>query len=316
MRSRRPNPRGFTLVELLVVIAIIGTLVGLLLPAVQAAREAARRSHCTNNLRQIGLALTTYHDAKGALPAGSPDCCTVPGSLWTTSTFPFIEQQAAYDRLDLTEPFNDPGRNKEAVKHIVQTFICPSGQRAGMPVFTDRFIHNPVEAAGTWYTASMGPTSPDQCIFCPAGENPSDNNYCCQGFNWGTNAGAGYPIGNSVGMFGRHRLPKVAFKKVTDGLSNTILCGESLPEECVFFSLYATNFTLTSTTIPLNTRISDSGRGERWWETSGFKSEHPGGAHLAMGDASAHFLNETIDYRLYNQLGTRAGGEAATLLGN
>lgn len=307
---------GFTLVELLVVIAIIGVLVGLLLPAVQAARESARRSHCVNNLRQIGVALTNYHDTHGALPAGSPDCCSVPGSIWTTSTFPFIEQQAAFDRLKLTKPFNDSTSNGEAVKQVVPTFICPSGGRASAPIFTDRFNHNPVIAAGTWYTASMGPTMPDQCPFCPAGQSPNENNYCCQGNNFGTNAGNGYQQGNSVGMFGRHRLPKVSFEKVTDGLSNTIMSGESLPEECVFFSLYATNFTLTSTTIPLNTRISDNGRGERWWETSGFKSEHPGGAHLAMGDSSVHFVNETIDYRAYNQLGTRAGGETASLLGD
>lgn len=307
---------GFTLVELLVVIAIIGLLVGLLLPAVQAARESARRSQCLNNLHQVGVALVNFHDAHGALPAGSPDCCTVPGSLWTTSTFPFIEQQSAYNQLDLSKPFNDAGRNVAAVKHVVPTFICPSGERAGAPIFMDRFSHNPVVAAGTWYTASMGPTMPDQCAFCPAGQSPSDDNYCCQGNNFGTEAGNGYQQGSSVGMFGRYRLPKISFAKVTDGLSNTIMCGETLPEECVFFSLYATNFTLTSTTIPLNTRISDNGRGERWWETSGFKSEHPSGVHLVMGDTSVHFINETIDYRSYNQLGTRAGDETASLLGN
>jgi prepilin-type N-terminal cleavage/methylation domain-containing protein len=308
--------RGFTLVELLVVIAIIGVLVALLLPAIQAAREAARRAQCANNLRQIALALSNYHDAKGQLPSGSPDCCSVPGSLWTTSTFPYIEQQNAYDRFDFTKPFNDRRANGDAVLQVIPTFICPSGERAAQPIFTDRFSHNPTTAAGTWYTASMGPTMPDQCPFCPAGQTPSENNYCCQGYNFGTNGGAGYPVGNSVGMFGRHRLPKVSFDKVSDGLSNTILCGESLPEECVFFSLYATNFTVTSTSIPLNTRISDQGRGERWWETSGFKSAHPGGAYLAMGDASVHFVAETIDYRLYNHLGTRAGGETATLFGD
>jgi len=315
--SRSVGPfsrRGFTLVELLVVIAIIGVLVALLLPAVQAAREAARRSTCQNNLRQIGLALVNYHDVHGILPSGSPDCCSVPGSLWTTSTFPFIEQRAVYDQIDFTEPFNNLRANGEAVQSVVPTFICPSGDRANEPIFTDRFVHNPVIAAGTWYTASMGPTIPDQCPFCPVPGRPSDDNYCCQGSNFGTGAGHGYPVGNSVGLFGRHRLPEVSFATVTDGLSNSIMCGESLPEECVFFSLYATNFTLTSTSIPLNTRISDNGKGVRWWETSGFKSEHPSGAHLSMGDASVHFVSETIDYRVYNELGTRAGGEPVSLI--
>jgi len=243
----------------------------------------------------------------------SPTCCSVPGSIWTTSTFPFIEEQAAYDQIDFTKPFNDRRANEQAVQQVVDTFICPSGERAGQPIFDDRFPHNPVVAAGTWYTASMGPTMPDSCPFCPVRGRPSEDNYCCQGNNFGTNAGNGYPVGNSVGMFGRHRMPEVTFADVTDGTSKTIMAGESLPEECVFFSLYATNFTVTSTSIPLNTRVSDNGRGERWWETSGFKSQHPGGAHLTMGDASVHFVAETIDYRLYNYLGTRAGGEATSL---
>lgn len=304
--------RGFTLVELLVVIAIIGILVALLLPAVQSARESARRSSCLNNLRQISLALVNHHDQHGRLPAGSPGCCTIPGSLWTTSTFSFIEEQNAFDQIDFTVPFNDRA-NREAVMQPVQTFICPSGERASNPIFIDRFQHNPRIAAGTWYTASMGPTIPDQCPFCPERGRPGPDNYCCQGHNFGTNAGGGYEVGNSVGMFGRHHMPKVTFATVTDGLSKTIMIGESLPEECVFFSLYATNFTVSSTSIPLNTRISDNGKGERWWETSGFKSQHPGGAHLALGDASVHFVNETIDYRIYNELGTRAGNEPVSL---
>ena len=306
------HTQAFTLVELLVVIAIIGILVALLLPAVNSARAAVRRTACSNNLRQIALALINHHEAQGRLPAGSPTCCTVPGSLWTTSIFPYLEEQAAHDRIRFDVPFNDRA-NLQAVQQVISIFICPSGKRAGTPIFTDRFTHNPRIAAGTWYTASMGPTMPDRCVFCPLGETPSKSNYCCQGNNFGTNAGNGYPVGNSVGMFGRHNLPIVNFKKVTDGVSKTIMCGESLPEECVFFSLYATNFTVTSTTIPLNTRISDRGRGERWWETSGFKSEHPAGAHLAMGDGSVHFASETIDYQVYNELGTRAGREVASM---
>ncbi len=294
-------------------IAIIGILVVLLLPAVQAARDAARRSSCSNNMRQIGLALISYHDTHKILPAGSPTCCTVPGSIWITSTFPFIEEQALYDQFDFSLPFNSGNANLQTCQQTVETFICPSGLRSGSPLFTDRFPHNPTTATGTWYTASMGPTHPDNCTFCPAGNNPSEDNYCCQGYNFGTGAGAGYPVGNSVGMFGRHRLPEVSFGRVIDGLSHTIMCGESLPEECVFFSICATNFTVTSTTIPLNTRISDNGLGERWWETSGFKSEHPGGANLTMGDGSVHFVNESIDYQTYNALGTRAGEEVAML---
>jgi prepilin-type N-terminal cleavage/methylation domain-containing protein len=310
--SLRKHVSGFTLVELLVVIAIIGILVALLLPAVQMARESARRSACVNNLHQIGVALITYHDSQGRLPAGSQDCCSVPGTIWTTSIFPYLEEQAAYDALDFNLPFNHRD-NQQAVQQVVETFICPSSPRAGTPIFDDRFTHNPRVAAGTWYTACMGPTMPDACPFCPAGDKPSGDNYCCQGNNFGTQAGNGYGPGSSVGMFGRFREPVVDFARVTDGTTKTIMCGETLPEECVFFSLYATNFVVTTTTIPLNSRISDHGRGERWWETSGYKSEHPGGAQLLMGDGSVHFVGETIDYRIYNELGTRAGNEPASL---
>ena len=315
MRRTRKD-RAFTLVELLVVIAIIGVLVALLLPAVQSARESARRATCLSNLRQIALGVIQYHEDFGILPAGSPTCCTVPGSLWTTSTFPYLEEQALFDAFDFTRPFNQGPENLNACQQTVPTFICPSGTRASAPLFTDRFPHNPTTAVGIWYTACMGPTMPDRCPFCPEGETPGPGNYCCQGNNFGTNEGNGYPEGNSVGMFGRHRLPRVSFAKVTDGVSKTILIGESLPEECVFFSICATNFTVSSTSIPLNTRISDGGQGVRWWETSGFKSEHPGGAHLAMGDGSARFVGESIDYRIYNELGTRAGEEPASLPAN
>ncbi len=300
---------AFTLVELLVVIAIIGILVALLLPAVQAARDAARRAQCTNNLKQLALALHNYHSSNKVLPYGSPTCCTPSGGIWTTMILPFMEEQNLYDQFDFTRTFKDPFHS-ELVKQGSEVYVCPASARADSPLFTDRFSHNPEWAFGLWYTACMGPTIPDQCTLCPPGlQSPSPDNWCCQGNNFGTNAGNGYEEGNGVGMFSRHRKPRVAFKSVTDGLSSTIMLGETLPEECVFFSMYATNFNVTPTTIPLNTRISDEGVGRDWWLTSGYKSEHPGGAHLALGDASVRFFSEGLDHRTYSAMGTRAGEE-------
>jgi prepilin-type N-terminal cleavage/methylation domain-containing protein len=128
--SSRPR-RGFTLVELLVVIAIIGTLVGLLLPAVQAARESARRSACINNMKQLGLGLLNYHDARSAFPLA-----TLGDMRWTCGPkalgplvmiLPYIEETDRYNRFDLTKDFNDPVNVTAAGGRLPPlTFLCPS----------------------------------------------------------------------------------------------------------------------------------------------------------------------------------------------
>ncbi len=128
----------------------------------------------------------------------------------------------------------------------------------------------------------------------------------------GTEAGAGFPEGSSVGMFGRHRLPKVDFKTVTDGLTNTIMVGETLPSECIYISAFAPNYTVFRTGIPINTHVEERDRVD-WRRACGFKSSHPGGAHFLMGDASIQVITEAIDFRLFNDLGTRAGSEIAKL---
>ena len=334
--------RGFTLVELLVVIAIIGILVALLLPAVQAAREAARRMQCTNNLKQIGLAMQNYHSAFGRLPAGSQHCCNphqARGPVWTTSILPYIEQQVLASTIESVRdpmfkdaPYYVVSRlPPEIVGTVISAFVCPSDIDAGNPILDDRFSKfdsNPKNPTmGLWYTGSMGPTSPGNCPFCPEGNQPDIDdpmgNYCCQGVpkkGFGTPV-AGWEQDNerlfSVGMFARYHKPEVAFKRVTDGLSNTWLIGETLPRQCSFFSVFGINFNISTTAIPLNTFLSDNPKDNlpksQWTKVSGFKSNHPGGASFCMADGSVHFVNETIDYRLYNNLGTRAGGEVGSL---
>jgi prepilin-type N-terminal cleavage/methylation domain-containing protein/prepilin-type processing-associated H-X9-DG protein len=312
-RSERARA-AFTLVELLVVIAIIGILVALLLPAVQSAREAARRMQCTNHLKQIALAMHNYHDVHGVLPYGSGDCCDrgnprAWGGVWPTMILPQLEQQNLHSAIDFNRHTQD--LPAAIVQSIVPFYVCPSDGHAGNAVLDQRFSHNPTRQMGLWYTACMGPTSPDQCVFCE-NQTASASNYCCQGNNFGTRAGNGFPEGNSVGMFGRFR-NSISFGEVRDGLSNTIMLGETLPRQCAFIGMFSVNFNVTSTTIPINTLHDDKGAGSEWWRTSGYKSRHGGGVNVAMGDGSIQFLNETIDYRLYNHLGTRAGGEVAVL---
>jgi hypothetical protein len=115
-------------------------------------------------------------------------------------------------------------------------------------------------------------------------------------------------------MFGRNMKIR-AFKQVTDGLSNTFLAGETMPEQCTYQGAWAPNFSLAGTQIPLNTFVTCPipPTGGCHADACGFKSAHPGGAHFVMVDASVHFIGETIDYQLYNNLATRAGSEAVTV---
>jgi prepilin-type N-terminal cleavage/methylation domain-containing protein len=317
VNARITQRAAFTLVELLVVIAIIGILVALLLPAVQAARAAARRSHCQNNLRQIALAIHTFHDAHNAQPkyhdAADPYGWGNPGPTWTMSILPFIEEQALYDTFDFSVRIND-ARNSPAVQTIVSVYVCPEAEGSDSPIFTDRADaggNNPNPALGLFYPASMGPTEPDVCDFCPAGTGGAPGNYCCQGNNYGTRLYDEQLGASSVGMFGRFNDER-KFGQVVDGLTKTFMVGETLPAQCAYGGAFAPNFSLASTSIPLNTFETCPAPPGCHSRGCGFKSEHPGGAHFALGDASVHFVNEGIDYRVYNAMGTRNGEEAVS----
>ncbi len=129
---------GFTLVELLVVIAIIGVLVALLLPAVQAARNAARRTSCGNNLRQIAIALQAYHDVHESFPPGGIEPRLIAGPsgrqlAWSAFLLPYMEQQSLYDQIDLTKAF-DSSENAAAAATVVETYLCPSVSRQSRQV--------------------------------------------------------------------------------------------------------------------------------------------------------------------------------------
>lgn len=264
---------------------------------------------CTNHLKQLGLAMHMYHDVSGRFPYAVTTCCTPPGGTWVVLLMPHMEQQSLYDQFDLSLTMTDP-RHELPIQQVIETFVCPTD--SSEPILENRFSHNAPRMLGLWYPVSMGPTQPDQCPFCPDPVASADN-WCCQGNNYGTNGLGLIPEGNSVGMFGRHGLPHVDVASVIDGLSNTWMIGETIPSHCIFNGAYATNFPVYPTTIPLNTMEDDEGLSGSWYRTCGFKSWHPGGANFAVGDGSVHYVSESIDFRLYNNLGTREGGEAVSV---
>ena len=306
---------GFTLVELLIVMAIIGILVALMLPALSSVREAARKTQCRNNLKQVALAYHSYHESRGELPpmcGYTSDPLVFPASV---SILPHIEQQGIYDSFDFGQPINH-ANNQTAVATPVATYICPSDPQGSSPILDNRTQtdKNPAQSHGLWYAPSMGPLHDRYpggagCVYCDAGHD----SYCCQGQDFASGNG------DFSAMF--RRWPGgVPFAAVHDGLSSTIMLGETLPAHSVFNGAYMQNFPGCATHIPLNNMISDDGIDSigasgvaNWQHTMGFKSVHPGGAHFAMGDGSVHFIRETIDYKLLNERGTRAGGEVANL---
>jgi prepilin-type N-terminal cleavage/methylation domain-containing protein len=354
------NPRrpGFTLVELLVVIAIIGILVALLLPAVQAAREAARRATCVNNLKQLGLAIQLYHDQKKELPPGArwydyrgdcvtnctaanwgPQCCYRNHGTIHMLLLPFIEEQPLYDRFN----FKDPNGTDEQLlpngmpigSTLVATFVCPSEEPREATTTRAGGLTSPTlspDVLRTYklsnYAASRGPTRHiDGGTACSL-TNTFNTQFGSLPVNGpsppGDEISWKYPdTGPSTGWvqfggpFTRASYP-IKIKRITDGLSKTIYMGE-VRIGCSIHAAEGWAWThsgngLISTLVPINyDSCYEDGRNcasTDWTASLGFKSPHPGGAHVVMGDASVHFLPDAVDMLMYNRLGGKADGGA------
>ncbi|TWT36645.1 Type II secretion system protein G precursor [Posidoniimonas corsicana] len=342
-KEDRRSALGFTLVELLVVIAIIGVLIALLLPAVQSARESARRMQCLNNLKQLGLACHNYESANGTLPPGSHyNGGPPPGGNWITNTFDYMELGTVLDSLDRTEYFTNGGATDTPNEQVIaqlrfEQLICPSDETASQPMADDveSSGRNPRVCQMLWYTGSMGTTIPDFVSTLtgtvPAGASGGVDPVIQVAT--GCNFGSGGKF-NCAPCFGNARLPcmgpegalcgglicrsidGVAFKKAPDGLSKTFLAGEHIPSHNYFNSVFSENFVVSSTVTPINlfNDAEEIGRdGPRqprtYPRTSGFKSWHPGGANMLFGDGSARLIQESIDYFAWNAFGSRAGEE-------
>jgi prepilin-type N-terminal cleavage/methylation domain-containing protein len=276
--------RGFTLVELLVVIAIIGVLVALLLPAVQAAREAARRSSCQNNLKQIALACHNYHDTTGKLPPAST-ATNLAGSSGFAAILPFLEQSNLYSLYDFSQGNSSPV-NLAAVSQKVPTYLCPSAVFMRQVPIAGCDANN--RAPGT-YAFSTGSLDP-----------------------WGANNGA---IATAA-------TPQTNFASILDGTSNTFMLGESTWsfKDYLFTSgpcagQIRGGFTYWASPYPLATAFTTRGpfnpkllQGDST-RLSNFRSNHPGIVNMANVDGSVRVVSETIDHLILDAMATRDAGD-------
>ncbi len=304
--------RGFTLIELLVVIAIIATLVAILLPAVQQAREAARRSSCKNNLKQLGLAIHNYHDTFDYLPQAISNCRDWGNSLWdhrgcpgyAFRLLPFLEQGALYDTITWGLLFEGSSTiNVEQRTANIPVFHCPSDS-----------ILLTEQNSNTWsglmrnYPVNMGNTDYDQ-------SNLDQN---------------GVTINFQKGMFEFFN-KWTKLRDVNDGLSNTYMVGEIITPESVntwtgmgrIHQNMGSGFTAFYTPNSKNQDIIANGYnklgGENpaqtaiagdWWNAIvTLRSFHKGGAQVTLGDGSVRFISDNIDLGTHHSLAGRMDGK-------
>jgi prepilin-type N-terminal cleavage/methylation domain-containing protein len=325
----RARPRlGFTLIELLVVIAIIAILIGLLLPAVQKVREAAARSKCSNNMKQIVLALHSYNDTVGHLPLGMPDDDGRSWS-WRVRILPQIEQQAAYNLLiqDTAHVWLPPnegngpnGLNIDSVsqsevngglnagggvpQRTLQVFVCPSD------ILPDRDNNGYAKAN---YVGNSG--------------NP---NGWAAGKTWNGCAQVKGNTQNGILLYANDNNQSwtVKLTDVTDGLSNTVAVGEATVStqakttgsgrafptwaggnndgNCSGWFGGGSALRLMGSTFPLNLRTGDP-------SNASFGSQHTNGANFILGDGSVRFVSNAVDVNAYTAAASRNGGEPLTL---
>ena len=333
----RRGERGFTLIELLVVISIIGVLVGLLLPAVQQAREAARRMQCADHMKQIGLAIHNYESSQGCIVSGylssrvplayfgvpgyNPDPATFdngPGWGWLALLLPNVEQKPLYDAINFSLPTWVPD-NSTAATVTLSVFNCPSANNPSptcpmvdasqtlLPVANQYFARANYQYNMGWNDTSIS----------PANTNYDDPVKGCNG-----------PIYRNSG---------IKFAGVTDGLSNTVFAGEKSPflADATWVGIvpgyrhFAYNAFASAGTGGIGVNYDYPGAivaahsGPSLYEspvvihppnsplghTDEMYSLHPGGANVLLGDGSVHFIKESINLRVWQALNSRNGGE-------
>ena len=339
MKKPRGGRSGFTLVELLVVIAIIGILVALLLPAIQAAREAARRAQCTNNLKQIGLAMHNYHDTFKTLPSEG----NYRGGSIFVPLCPFMDQDPLFQRIKVTSNNFQPmtWNNRITYWSSARTDAGTEIAQVHRPDLWCASVDSPKRAqtgnAGTCYMPSMG----NQMMM--GGNGNCHNTPAVTGNMFGTgaerNGWTGATDGARIsGVFGAVYY-SATLGQVSDGPSNTVFAMEVQPNRSHRWYVYRPWFAASywsdgpvpaSTSAPINAPIRPNGQPIQLqpmqgqplncldWDdhayAMGAKSNHRGnGANILFGDASVHFIFASIDYTVWQRLGDRREGQPAQI---
>ncbi|MCA9101035.1 MAG: DUF1559 domain-containing protein [Pirellulales bacterium] len=286
-RSIHAPRAGFTLVELLVVIAIIGILIALLLPAVQAAREAARRAQCNNNMRQIGLAIHGYHDTHRQIPPSYFG--TQYDSSVHTRLLPFIEQQAAYDLYNFNSPWNSP-KNKAATEIDIPLFVCPSAPGGGKRNWI------------TDYAVDEQITGNCRSVLLSGIVRPRTNWW---GIFRDPKSGGGPPD------------QEVRFAMITDGLSNTLMFFEDAGRPFLYVDGVRTGMTGSfrwadeSTEFWTHDICGGGGQLFNCNNSNEIYAFHGNGANFLYGDASVHYHPDNIDAETFVTLFTAFEGDVA-----
>jgi prepilin-type N-terminal cleavage/methylation domain-containing protein len=315
VKQGSPKTRGFTLVELLVVIAIIGVLVALLLPAVQAAREAARRMQCGNNQKQLALAIHNYHDTYGTMPWASSQGF---GFTYHAHVYPFMEQQPLYNIIQ----FQDSGEGSDSspnstfsvlAKTVVKVLKCPSEKTSNVWAPPINGLSN--RAVGS-YVGCVGSDVTKDSVQASGSIDVRNGNGAMLVFHVAS------PINRM----------EVKFKNITDGLSNTLLGGESpfsVVAPCTICDrMYGYSYdadaanaaesggdfseVVCSTYYKMNLSMLKTGPTGDERELS-FGSYHPAGCLMQMCDGSVRYVSESVDMAVWRAAGSRDGGETLQL---